>query len=75
VYVTDCSFHNNIASVFGGGGASIGFITGYQPDEKALYNSFTIQNCTFEQNEAPNGTGGGISWYGSELQSLPTLLW
>ena len=65
VYVTECLFHNNVAFSFQGGGASIGFID-YQPDEKTMFNHFTIHSCRFVQNEAPNGAGGGLSWYGSE---------
>jgi len=70
VYVINCLFHNNVAFRFQGGGASVGFIS-YQPGEKTKFNNFTVHSCRFIQNEAPNGAGGGLSWYGSE-PSEPT---
>ncbi|XP_065903791.1 uncharacterized protein [Dysidea avara] len=70
VYITDCLFHNNVAFDFQGGGVSIGFVN-YEPGDNVTYNNFTVNRCKFIQNEAPNGAGGGLSWYGSE-PSEPT---
>lgn len=37
----------------------------YKTTEQSFYNSYKLINCTFEQNFAVNGSGGGVIMYAS----------
>ena len=60
--VENCNFSQNNAYVFGGGGASGGFVIGDINSKITANNTITFRNCTFEENYAA-GNGGGVSLF------------
>ena len=62
VSILSCSFINNSATYFGGGGIVVGFVI-YNAHERILHNTVIIDKCYFERNRSPV-VGGGLSWHG-----------
>ena len=68
VKIAHCFFTNNTSSREGGGaGLSMGYET-YQDRAKTTHNKYIVDNCSFTQNQAVNGVGGGVTLFGSRMQ-------
>jgi len=48
-----------------GGGALVGYFI-YQSGGHTINNTISFTNCSFNQNHASKGCGGGITWFGSQ---------
>jgi len=60
--ISGCTFLNNSATYFGGGGIVVGFVI-FNALEKITHNTIIIDGCSFKHNESPV-VGGGLSWHG-----------
>ena len=63
VIISKCSLVGNYADE-SGGGLTLGYVI-YQTGGQSLFNTYTVANCIFEQNQAVVGVGGGIVSFGS----------
>jgi len=70
VSISGCTFLNNSATFFGGGGILVGFVI-FNSEEGILHNTIVMNNCIFESNKADT-VGGGLSWHGG-TELLGTL--
>ena len=62
VTISKCSLVGNFADD-SGGGLTLGYVI-YQTGGESLFNTYTVANCIFEQNQAVK-VGGGIVSFGS----------
>jgi hypothetical protein len=65
--VQDCLFEHNVAN--GGGGWGGGGLTAYCDCYAGVHRHVWVLNCRFVGNAAPQGNGGGLEFYGEDLQA------
>ena len=65
VIIENSNFAKNKCYIYGGGGASGGFIVGFANSVITTNNTINFTNCLFERNFA-RGNGGGVSLFSTK---------